>query len=45
MSVNLCFGMMPTSMITVVHSMVRIKGKNTVEMIKVLTGIETVVID
>lgn len=33
-----------TSMITVVHSMVRIKGKNTVEMIKALTDIETVVV-
>lgn len=33
-----------TSMITVVHSMVRIKGKNTVEMIKSLTDIETVVV-
>lgn len=32
------------SMITVVHSMVRIKGKNTVEMIKALTDIETVVV-
>lgn len=33
-----------TSMITVVHSMVRIKGKNTVEMIKALADIETVVV-
>lgn len=33
-----------TSMIAVVHSMVRIKGKNTVEMIKALTDIETVVV-
>ena len=33
-----------TSMITVVHSLVRIKGKNTVEMIKALTDIETVVV-
>ena len=33
-----------TSMITVVHSMVRIKGKNTVEMIKALTDIETVIV-
>lgn len=33
-----------TSMITVVHSMVRIKGKNTVEMIKALTDIEIVIV-
>ena len=32
-----------TSLITVVHAMVRIKGKNTVEMIRSLTNIETVV--
>ena len=33
-----------TSMITVVHSIVRIKCKNTVEIIKALTDIETVVV-
>lgn len=33
-----------TSMITVVHTMIRIKGKNTVEMIKALTELETVVV-
>lgn len=33
-----------TSMITVVHTMIRIKGKNTVEMIKALTELETIVV-
>lgn len=33
-----------TSMVTVIHTMIRIKGKNTVEMIKALTDIETVVV-
>ena len=33
-----------TSMITVVHTMVRIKGKNTIEMIKALTDLETIVV-
>lgn len=33
-----------TSMITVVHSMIRIKGRNTVEMIKALTDLETIVV-
>lgn len=33
-----------TSMITVVHTMVRIKGKNTVEMIKALTDLENIVV-
>lgn len=33
-----------TSMITVVHTMVRIKGKNTVEMLKALTDIENIVV-
>ena len=31
-------------MITVVHTMVRIKGKNTVEMIKALTELESIVV-
>lgn len=33
-----------TSMITFVHTMIRIKGKNTVEMIKALTELETIVV-
>ncbi|OLR58514.1 hypothetical protein BHF70_02095 [Anaerostipes sp. 494a] len=33
-----------TSMMTVVHTMVRIKGKNTIEMIKALTELETIVV-
>lgn len=33
-----------TSMITIIHTIVRIKGKNTVEMLKALTNIETVVV-
>lgn len=33
-----------TSMITVVHTMIRIKGKNTVDMIKALTELETIVV-
>ena len=33
-----------TSMITVVHTMIRIKGKNTIEMIKALTELETIVV-
>lgn len=33
-----------TSLVTVVHTMVRFKGKNTVEMLKALTDIENVVV-
>lgn len=33
-----------TSMITVVHTMIRIKGKNAVDMIKALTELETIVV-
>lgn len=33
-----------TSIITVVHTMIRIKGKNTIEMIKALTDLETIVV-
>lgn len=33
-----------SAMITVVHTMVRIKGKNTVEMIKALTELESIVV-
>lgn len=33
-----------TSLITVVHAMVRIKGRNTVEMIKALTNLEMIVV-
>lgn len=33
-----------TSMITVVHTMVRIKGKNTVEMMKALTELENIAV-
>ena len=33
-----------TSMVTVVHTMIRIKGKNTIEMLKALTDLENVVV-
>ena len=33
-----------TSMVTVVHTMIRIKGKNTVEMLKALTDLENIVV-
>ncbi len=33
-----------TSMVTVVHTMIRIKGKNTVEMLKTLTDLENIVV-
>lgn len=33
-----------TSLVTVVHTMVRFKGKNTIEMLKALTDIENVVV-
>lgn len=33
-----------TSLVTVVHTMIRIKGKNTVEMLKALTDLENIVV-